>query len=134
MALARTTNTWACRGVNVQWRTPLWPFWHEAILALYTRCLRKPIPQYAGSVPARCGYFARTFRFRSVRKPFPLAAEPFPQHAGIVSAGCGYNSRSVRTRYGMYFSATVSFVIRHYAIDSSLNIVKTGLYLYSVCC
>ncbi len=36
MALARTTNTWAYRGVNVQRRTPLWPFWHEAILALYT--------------------------------------------------------------------------------------------------
>ncbi len=29
IALARTTHTWACRGVNVQRRVPLWPFWHS---------------------------------------------------------------------------------------------------------
>ncbi len=67
--------------------------------------VRKPFPQYAGSVPARCG-------FRSVRKTYPLAAEPFPWHAEIVSAACGYNFRSVRTRFGIYFSATVGTTVR----------------------
>ncbi len=124
MALARTTNTWACRGVNVQRRAALWPFWHEAILALYT-CAENPlchIPddhQFTGGESDGAGAFCLRTHY-SDRGGFLLLLMQGSEHMDGQQNELIFNFSHVHTN-GILGVTTHSRIV----VNSSIQCVST---------